>query len=113
MSAEEWQTEQFQGNRTHLKAVAYRMLGSIAEADDAVQEAWLRFNRSDTAAVENTRAWLTTVISRVCLDMLRARRARREELVDEWLPESIVTLEDPDDPEQHVLMADAVGVALL
>jgi RNA polymerase sigma-70 factor (ECF subfamily) len=113
MSAEQWQTEQFEENRTHLKAVAYRMLGSIAEADDAVQEAWLRFNRSDTAAVENTRAWLTTVVSRVCLDLLRARRARREELVDEWLPDSIVTLDDADDPEQQALMADAVGVALL
>lgn len=114
MSAEQWQTESFEENRTHLKAVAYRMLGSIAEADDAVQEAWLRFNRSDATAVENTRGWLTTVVSRVCLDMLRARRARREELVDEWLPESIVTLEDSeDDPEHQVLMADTVGLALL
>jgi RNA polymerase sigma factor (sigma-70 family) len=113
MSAMQWQTKQFEANRTHLKAIAYRMLGSIAEADDAVQEAWLRFNRSDTAAVQNTHAWLTTVVSRVCLDMLRTRRARREELVDGWLPESIVTLDNPDDPEQHALMADAVGVALL
>jgi RNA polymerase sigma-70 factor (ECF subfamily) len=114
MSAEQWQTEQFEGNRTHLKAVAYRMLGSIAEADDAVQEAWLRFNRSDATALENTRAWLTTVVSRVCLDMLRVRQARREQLVDEWLPESIVTIGDSeDDPEQQVLMADSVGVALL
>jgi RNA polymerase sigma factor (sigma-70 family) len=110
MNAEDWQTDEFEDNRTHLKAVAYRMLGSIAEADDAVQEAWLRFNNSDTAAIEHPRAWLTTTVSRICLDMLRARRARREELVDEWLPDSIVTVEDP---EAQVLMADAVGVALM
>src|ERR1700758_457605 len=113
MSAQEWQTEQFEENRTHLKAVAYRMLGSIAEADDAVQEAWLRWGRADTSAIENTRGWLTTVVSRVCLDMLRARQARREELVDGWLPAPVVTMFAQDDPEHEALMADSVGLALL
>jgi RNA polymerase sigma factor (sigma-70 family) len=112
MNAERWQQEQFEQSRTHLKAVAYRMLGSIAEADDAVQEAWLRFDRSDTAAVDNMRGWLTTVVSRVCLDMLRARRARREDLLERELPE-IVTGVDSVDPEQEILMADSVGLALL
>ena len=84
MEATEWQAEQFEQNRGHLRAVAQRMLGSAAEADDAVQEAWLRLSRSDTAQVENMRGWLTTVVSRICLDMLRARQSRREDLVDEW-----------------------------
>jgi RNA polymerase sigma factor (sigma-70 family) len=109
MNAIDWQAEQFEQNRSHLRAVAYRMLGSSAEADDAVQEAWIRFARADTGAVENLRAWLTTVVSRVCLDMLRARRARNEELLD--VPN--VTLEDPTDPEQEALLADSVGLALL
>src|SRR6059058_5268489 len=85
------------------------MLGSGAEAEDAVQEAWIRFARADTGAVENLRAWLTTVVGRVCLDMLRARRARREEVLD--VPN--VTVEDPSDPEQEALLADSIGVALL
>src|SRR5205807_7548699 len=80
--ASQWQAEQFEQSRSHLRAVAYRMLGSNAEADDAVQEAWIRFARTDTGAVENLRGWLTTVVSRVCLDMLRARVARREEVLD-------------------------------
>ena len=84
MEATEWQAEQFEQNRGHLRAVAQRMLGSAGEADDAVQEAWLRLSRSDTAQVENMRGWLTTVVSRICLDMLRARQSRREDLVDEW-----------------------------
>jgi RNA polymerase sigma factor (sigma-70 family) len=109
MNADQWQAEQFEQARGHLRAVAYRMLGSSAEADDAVQEAWIRFARADTAAVENLRGWLTTVVSRVCLDMLRARRARAEEL----LQTPSVTLEDPTDPEQEALLADSVGVALL
>lgn len=113
MEAHEWQTRQFELNRPHLQAVAYRMLGSVSEADDAVQEAWLRLNRTETEAVENMRGWLTTVISRICLDMLRARRARREELIDGWLPEPLVTLEPEADPEHEVLMADSVGLALL
>src|SRR6516164_6749243 len=109
MNASEWQAEQFEQSRSHLRAVAYRMLGSSSEADDAVQEAWIRFARTDTSAVENLRGWLTTVVSRVCLDMLRARQARREELGE--LPE--VTLEDAAGPEQEALLADSVGLALL
>ncbi len=109
MDASQWQAEQFEQARAHLRAVAYRMLGSASEAEDAVQEAWIRFARVDTDAVENLRAWLTTVVSRVCLDMLRARRARREELVD--VPN--VTVQDPSDPEQEAVLADSVGLALL
>jgi RNA polymerase sigma factor (sigma-70 family) len=104
-----WQAERFEENRRHLRAVAYRMLGSGADAEDAVQEAWMRFARTDTGAVDNLRGWLTTVISRVCLDMLRSRRARREEPLD--IPS--VTLEDASDPEQEALLADSVGIALL
>jgi RNA polymerase sigma-70 factor (ECF subfamily) len=113
MDAKQWQTEQFEQSRTHLRAVAYRMLGSIGEADDAVQEAWLRLNRSDTQAVENMRGWLTTVVSRISLDMLRARQARREELVEDPLPEPVVSVADRSDPEQEALIADSVGLALL
>jgi RNA polymerase sigma-70 factor (ECF subfamily) len=109
MNADDWQAQEFEQSRSHLRAVAYRILGSSAEADDAVQEAWIRFARTDTGAVENLRGWLTTVVSRVCLDMLRARRARAEEPLD--LPS--VTLEDAADPEQEALLADSVGIALL
>src|SRR5439155_4297215 len=105
MDADQWQAAQFEQSRSHLRAVAYRMLGSGAEADDAVQEAWIRFARTDIGAVENLRGWLTTVVSRVCLDMLRARVARREEALD--TPN--VTLEDSADPEQEALLADSVG----
>src|SRR5690348_7272996 len=111
MDASEWQAEQFERSRAHLRAVAYRMLGSGAEADDAVQEAWIRFARADTTAVENLRGWLTTVVSRVCLDMLRARKARREELGD--LPEVTLERSEGADPEKEALMADSLGVALL
>jgi RNA polymerase sigma factor (sigma-70 family) len=103
----------FEANRTHLRAVAYRMLGSVAEADDAVQEAWLRLSRSDAAAVENLRAWLTTVVARVSLDMLRSRRSRREEPLGPHVPEPIVSLESGGDPEREALLADSVGLALL
>ena len=102
---------QFQAYRGHLRAVAYRMLGSLSEADDAVQETWLRLNRSG-ADVENLRAWLTTVVSRVCLDMLRARVARHEEPLDVHVPDPVVTAVG-DDPEQQALLADSVGLALL
>jgi RNA polymerase sigma-70 factor, ECF subfamily len=105
-------TQEFERNRNHLRSVAYRMLGSITEADDAVQEAWLRFDRTGAEAVENTRAWLTVIVSRVCLDMLRSRRARREELFDGPLPEPVVTLEESTDPAHEVLIADSVGLAL-
>jgi RNA polymerase sigma-70 factor (ECF subfamily) len=108
-----WRAEQFERHRPHLTAVAYRMLGSRSEADDAVQEAWLRLNRSDTDAVANLGGWLTTVVGRVCLDMLRARRSRREDYADSWLPEPIVSVGDTADPEQEALLADSVGLALL
>ncbi len=113
MSAHEWQSEQFEQNRDHLRAVAYRMLGSGAEADDAVQEAWLRVSRTETDTVENMRGWLTTVVGRICLDMLRTRRARREELVEDWPAEPITTFERADDPEQEALLAESVGLAML
>lgn len=113
MDAEQWQTEQFEQNRAHLRAVAQRMLGSSAEAEDAVQEAWLRLNHADASQVENMRGWLTTVVSRICLDALRARQSRREELTDGWLPEPVVTVESGTDPEHEALMADSVGLALL
>jgi RNA polymerase sigma-70 factor (ECF subfamily) len=110
---EAWQLEQFERYRPHLRAVAYRMLGSATEADDALQEAWLRLSRSDTAAVDNLGGWLTTVVGRVCLDMLRSRRSRQEDYVGSWLPEPIVSLDDETDPEQEALLADSVGLALL
>jgi len=105
--------EQFEQHRGHLRTVAYRMLGSVADSDDAVQEAWIRLSRSDAEAVENLRAWLTTVVARVCLDMLRSRRARREDYPGTWVPEPIVTMGDTADPEQEALIADSVGLALL
>src|SRR5213595_2973598 len=106
-----WLAQRFEEHRSHLRAVAYRMLGSASEADDAVQEAWLRLDRSDTAAVENMGGWLTTVVARVCLDMLRSRRARREDYVGSWLPEPVVTIENG--PEDEAVLADSVGLALL
>jgi RNA polymerase sigma factor (sigma-70 family) len=108
-----WLTEEFQRQRPHLHAVAYRMLGSLSDADDAVQECWLRLSRSDTAAVENLGGWLTTVVARVSLDMLRARRSRREDYAGSWLPEPVVSAESGDDPEYEALLADSVGLALL
>ncbi len=103
----------FEANRAHLRAVAYRMLGSLSEADDAVQEAWLRLSRSDTSGVENLGGWLTTVVGRVCLDMLRSRKSRREEPLDVYVPDPIVSREGGIDPEDDVLLADSVGLALL
>jgi RNA polymerase sigma factor (sigma-70 family) len=113
MDDQSWETEQFECHRAHLQDVAYRMLGSVGEAEDAVQEAWLRLSRSDTGAVGNVGGWLTTVVGRVCLDMLRARRARREDYAGSWLPEPIVTVDPDGDPEQQALLADSVGLALL
>jgi RNA polymerase sigma-70 factor (ECF subfamily) len=104
---------EFERHRPHLRAVAYRMLGSVSEADDAVQEAWLRLNRSDASAVSNLGGWLTTVVSRVALDALRARRARREEYVGSFLPEPVVDTPGENDPEHEALLADSVGLALL
>jgi RNA polymerase sigma-70 factor (ECF subfamily) len=107
------QTKQFEQHRGHLRSVAYRMLGSMAEADDAVQEAWLRLNRAEPSDVENMRGWLTTVVARVSLDMLRARRARHEELAGSWLPEPVVRIDTGPDPEDEALLADSVGIAML
>jgi len=106
-------TDRFEANRPHLRAVAYRMLGSVTEADDAVQEAWLRLNRSDTAAIDNLGGWLTTVVARVSLDMLRSRTSRREQPVGTHVPQPIVSREDDVDPEQQALLADSVSLALL
>jgi RNA polymerase sigma factor (sigma-70 family) len=106
-------TERFEASRPHLRAVAYRMLGSVSEADDAVQEAWLRLNRTDASEVENLKAWLTTVVGRVCLDMLRSRKSRREEAFGPHVPEPIVSPEAGVNPEHEALLADSVGLALL
>jgi RNA polymerase sigma factor (sigma-70 family) len=111
-TAAEWTAASFQEHREHLRAVAYRMLGSLAEADDAVQETWLRLARADADGVQNLRAWLTTVVSRVCLDLLRSRAARREDSLDVHLPDPVVTRMD-DDPQEQALLADSVGIALL
>lgn len=115
MDEKKWQAEKFEANRPHLRAVAYRMLGSRTEAEDAVQEAWLRLVRSDTTDVENLSGWLTTVTARICLDLLRARKSRREEPLTIHVPEPMVVHEagNGTDPEQDALLADSVGLALL
>ena len=105
-------TEQFEAHRTHLLSVAYRMLGSVSESEDAVQETWLRLNNSSTK-LDNLGGWLTTVVARICLDMLRTRRARREDYVGSWLPEPILTIDEAPNPEQEALIADSVSLALL
>lgn len=108
-----WLAEQFEAYRSHLRAVAYRMLGSMSEADDAVQESWLHLSRADTSGVENMGGWLTTVVARVCLDMLRSRKSRREEPMDTLVTDPIISREDGIDPEHEALLADSVGLALL
>jgi RNA polymerase sigma-70 factor (ECF subfamily) len=113
MDENEWLAERFEEHRMHLRAVAYRMLGSVSEADDAVQEAWLRLSRSDAQSIENLGGWLTTVVARVCLNVLRSRAARREESLDVRVPEPIISREDGVDPEYEALLADSVGLALL
>jgi RNA polymerase sigma factor (sigma-70 family) len=113
MDQSAWLTERFEENRTRLRAVAYRMLGSLSEADDAVQEAWLRVSRADAGSVENLTAWLTTVVARVCLNMLRSREHRREEPLDVHIPDPVVSRTDRGDPEREALLGDAVGLALL
>jgi RNA polymerase sigma factor (sigma-70 family) len=113
MDEHDFLAEQFEEDRTHLRAVAYRMLSSISEADDALQEAWLRLSRSDTSGVENLKGWLTTVVARVCLDILRSRRSRREGPLGVHVPEPIVSRADGLDPEREALLADSVGLALL
>jgi RNA polymerase sigma-70 factor (ECF subfamily) len=113
MTGQTWLAEQFEEQRPQLRRIAYRMLGSLTESEDAVQEAWLRLSRTNEAAVENLAAWLTTVVGRVCLDMLRARRARGEDYIGSWLPEPVVTVDSGPGPEQQALLADSVGLALL
>jgi RNA polymerase sigma factor (sigma-70 family) len=113
MRESDWLAERFQERRGHLRAVAYRMLGSLTEADDALQEVWLRLSRSDASKVENLDGWLTTVVGRVCLNMLRSRERRREEPFGVRVPDPIVTGEHGLDPEEEVLLADSVGLALL
>jgi RNA polymerase sigma-70 factor, ECF subfamily len=113
MDERDWLAERFEEHRTHLRAVAYRMLGSLSEADDAVQEAWLRLSRADASAIENLGGWLTTVVARVSLNMLRSRNVRREESLGVRLPDPIVDRADGTDPEHEALLADSVGLALL
>ena len=108
-----WLTEQFEENRGHLRGVAYRMLGSLSEADDAVQECWLRLSRSDTDKVENLRAWLTTVVARICLDMLRSRQSRREEPLETAAPEPAARPTGTANPETEAVLAESVGYATL
>jgi RNA polymerase sigma factor (sigma-70 family) len=105
--------DRFEAERPHLRAVAYRMLGSLAEAEDAVQEAWLKLSRSDVSAVQNLGGWLTTVVGRVCLDVLRARASRREDSLEDRLPDPVVTGPEGQDPEAQALLADSVGLALM
>jgi len=111
MDEHEWLAQQFEANRSHLQAVAYRMLGSLSEAEDAVQKSWLHGVRSDTSGIENLGGWLTTVVARVCLDMLRSRHSRREESLE--VPGSIAARDGGIDPEQEAELADSVGLALL
>jgi RNA polymerase sigma-70 factor, ECF subfamily len=113
MEDDERLAERFQAERTHLRAVAYRMLGSISEADDAVQQTWLRLSRADRDSIENLGGWLTTVVARVCLNMLRSRTSRREESLEVHVPDPLVSGVQAMDPEQETLLADSVGLALL
>ena len=112
MPSAEWLAEQFEEHRPHLRAVAYRMLGSASETEDAVQEGWIRLGRTDVSGVENLRAWLTTVVARVSLDMLRTRASRREDPLDVHVPDPVITRADGD-PESNAMLADSVGLALL
>src|SRR5579864_7771063 len=113
MDEHEWLAKQFEAERTHLRAVAYRMLGDLSEADDAVQESWLRLSRSETSGIENLGGWLTTVVARICLDMLRSRNSRREEPLDESVSEPVTTRKSEINPEQEAVLADSVGLGLL
>jgi RNA polymerase sigma factor (sigma-70 family) len=113
MNDRDWLAERFEENRPHLRAVAYRMLGSLSEADDAIQESWLRLSRTNAEAIENLRAWLTTVVGRICLNVLRLRANRREEPLVVHLPDPILSRAERTDPEHAVILADSVGLALL
>ncbi len=110
---QDWLAERFEANRAHLRGVAFRMLGSLTEADDAVQEAWIRLSRTDTSKVDNLQAWLTTVVGRVCLNMLRTRKTRGEASFDTHLPDLVLSPEHGIDPEQEALLGDSVGLAML
>jgi RNA polymerase sigma-70 factor, ECF subfamily len=113
MDQQEWLAQQFEDHRPHLRAVAYRMLGSLNEADDAVQDAWVRLSRADTSEVDNLGGWLTTIVARVALNMLRARKTRREQPFDVHMPDPIIDSADGTNPEHEALLADSVGLALL
>jgi RNA polymerase sigma factor (sigma-70 family) len=113
MNEHDWLAERFEGHRAHLRAVAYRMLGSMSEADDAVQDAWLRLSRTDTGSIENLGGWLTTVVARVCLNMLQSRKVRHEESLSAYPTDTIVSDAGGSDPEHEALLADSVGLALL
>ena len=113
MNMYEWLAEQFESERPHLRVVAYRLLGSLPEADDAVQESWLRLSRSDTSSIENLGGWLTTVVARVCLDMLRSRKSSQEETLEADTPEPLLSHEEGANPEHAVMLTDSVGLALL
>src|SRR5918997_3649476 len=113
MDEQDWLAQRFEEHRSHLRAVAYRMLGSLSEADDAVQESWFRLSRSGGSGVENLGGWLTTVVARVCLDMLRSRKARHEEPLEGRAPDPVASRESGTDPEHEALLADSVGLALL
>jgi RNA polymerase sigma factor (sigma-70 family) len=113
MKAQEWLAERFEENRGRLRAVAYRMLGSANEAEDAIQETWLRLSRSDAGVIENLGGWLTTVVARVCVDMLRSRTSRREEAMRDYGPEPGASRQAGNDPEREALLAESVGIALL
>jgi RNA polymerase sigma factor (sigma-70 family) len=113
MHDQEWLAERFQEQQPQLRAVAYRILGSLSESEDALQEAWLRLSRTDASSVENLRGWLTTIVARVALNMLRARKAKREEPLEGRLPDPVVSADDEVDPEHEALIGDSVGLALL
>ena len=113
MNDQDWLAQRFEANRSHLRGVAYRMLGSVTEADDALQETWIRLSRTDTSHVDNLRAWLTTVVGRVCLNMLRSRKTRRESSIETHLPDPIVSPQEGLDPEQEALLGDSIGLAML
>ena len=113
MDESDWLAERFEEHRPRLQGVAYRMLGSLSEADDAVQDAWLRLSRSDASEIENLGGWLTTVVARVCLNMLRSRNVRREEPLDARLPDPVIGPDGQLQPEDEALLADSVGLALL
>jgi RNA polymerase sigma factor (sigma-70 family) len=113
MDERQFLLEQFEQHRTHLRAVAFRLLGSVSEADDAVQDAWLRVSRADPSGIDNVGGWLTTVVARVCMNALRSRTRRREQSLEVHVPDPLVTREDNVDPEQQALFADSVGLALL